>query len=85
MADATAEDVTRIGKYLYALETAPAKGRKTKTWYVYNNDHIGVGKVSWRSGWRCYVFVPGEDTVFHDGCLHDIAKFLTSVKKERNT
>lgn len=81
----------RIGKYLSVREVPPpAAGgmRKTCVWEVFNHDNgARLGTVKWHGAWRCYVFRPEITTttftVFHDGCLREIADFLTSVRKRR--
>ena len=72
-----------IGKYLRVSELHPLEGRKTKRWVLENTDGQQLGDIAWHGPWRAYVVEPRPGCVFHDGCLRDIADFLTSVRGER--
>jgi hypothetical protein len=67
-------------------KTEKPRGRKTERWEV--SSVIGdcfLGYVSWRNGWRRYVFEPARETVFDAACLADLTKFVsiqTEVQQE---
>ena len=57
----------------------------TQTWFIYSKNHGDIlGKVSWYSAWRQYVFSTRNDPIFNKGCLNDIATFLEDLAHERN-
>lgn len=65
-----------------AFQPIPTSGT-TKAWEVYNvvhGSHIGV--IRWFGRWRQYCFFPNDQTVFHHGCLSDIAKFVLNATNE---
>ena len=63
----------------------PGKNRKTAVWLCKNNTtgHV-LGKVSWHSAWRQYVFFtePSIVCLFSVGCLDDISAFIRSANEE---
>ena len=68
--------VERISDYLRVRRFDP-KHRKTPIWRVENVRGACLGFVSWYGAWRQYVFEPSSGTRFHNGCLRDIADFVT--------
>lgn len=59
-------------------------GRKTKTnvWEVVaDRDGALLGTIQWFARWRGYAFFPGEDLVFEQTCLRDIADFCVEQNK----
>ena len=73
-----------VGKYLNAVDRPGTPGHKTKVWEIIGaRGGMALGEVRWLGPWRQYVFSPGPDTLFNAGCLEDMAKFLMSVKNER--
>lgn len=53
----------------------PAKPR-TSTWSIFNRyENTKIGTISWFGRWRKYAFHPGNDTVFEEVCLREIAEF----------
>jgi hypothetical protein len=58
-------------------------GRKTQSWWCRaKRDDVCLGTVHWHSPWRQYVFAPKPDTIFHDGCMKDVAHFLGRCRDE---
>ena len=59
--------------------------RKTEQWHVISNSAIAVllGQVGWYGRWRKYSFFPnrGNDLVFEQDCLRDIAEFCETQTK----
>lgn len=68
----------RIGKYLTA-EKMEKPDIKTEVWAVYGEDADRLGLVKWDGSWWQYTFQPEALTVFHAGCLHDLAAFVTKM------
>lgn len=71
----------QIGKYMM-VELCPVEGRKTSVWSVLDEDGGLLGAIRWWGAWRQYVFQPENLTVFHNGCLSDLAAFLTKANEE---
>jgi len=58
--------------------------RKTSVWDCAANDNeCLLGQVKWYSPWRQYCFLPEAFTVFHAGCLRDVAHFIQQLTEER--
>lgn len=69
----------KIGQYLTA-EKVERPSLKTEVWAIYGdegNDRLGM--VKWYGSWRQYTFQPEPITVFHAGCLYDLAAFVTKM------
>jgi hypothetical protein len=60
----------------------PARGRKTGQWSVSNPSGTHLGRVTWWTQWRTYVFVPALDTVFDATCLERIRSFVLDQNSE---
>ena len=62
-------------------ESQPNK--KTKLFRVENKMfECLIGWVKFNPGWRKYIFIPAESTIFDAGCLRDIADFTESETKK---
>jgi hypothetical protein len=72
----------RIGKYL-TVQRFGIFGRKTDAWQVFSDAGAVIGWVKWWGPWRQYTFQPEPRTVFHAGCLSDLAAFLTRENEAR--
>lgn len=49
-------------------------------WICYSNKgDIWLGSIPKKKVWRQYVFEPGSDCIFNNGCLRDIADFLDQL------
>lgn len=70
-----------IGKYIEATKRRCPKSRKTDVWVLNAAEEVEIGYVAWNPPWRQYVFVPAAHTIYHDGCLRDIADFLERKNK----
>ena len=54
----------------------PAPG-KTKRWTVLaKRGRVPIARISWSTGWRCYVLQPGYPTEWEQDCLRDVAAFI---------
>lgn len=74
--------VVRKGRYITFSNLGPAPGRLTNRYRI-DSEHGGVlGFVRWWGGWRKYVLEPGEDTVFEETCLREIAAFCADMTKQ---
>ena len=77
------QDVTT--KYM-TFELVELK-EKTSVWLIVNNKSKAVlGSIYWYPAWRQYVVgdIDG-DSIFNNGCLDDISRFLTGLNmKQRN-
>lgn len=62
-------------EYLRFVQTGDTG--KTKTWDIVSIHHGNVlGRVRWYGGWRQYVFYPEPQTLWNDGCLETVRRFL---------
>ena len=59
-------------------------GRKTKVYQVWSKvtHRELLGGIQYCVPWRCFVFVPCEDTFYDIGCLEDIVKFIREITEE---
>jgi NADH:ubiquinone oxidoreductase subunit len=56
----------------------------TERWTVYNSvTEIPLGWISWRAGWRKYVFNTMADMSFDASCLDEISAFLKREMAKR--
>ena len=61
------------------------KGRLTSVWSVWNHTYgENLGQLRWYAPWRQYCFM-GENLVFSQGCLTDIANMLARLSEERRS
>jgi hypothetical protein len=68
-------------KYLEFVQV-PNPGKKTSIWECRSRSSKTVlGIVKWYSGWRQYCFFPEPyiEAVYSDGCLKDIAHFISQL------
>jgi hypothetical protein len=57
---------------------------KTSVWLCKNIQSGDVlGTVKYYPAWRQYCYFPQSCTVFNDGCLRDIADFLSQLDTDR--
>ncbi len=70
--------------YQYVHFTKTRVLLRTSIWSCRNNNsNAELGIIKWYSAWRQYCFFPSSDTVFSEGCLVDIRRFITQLKNER--
>lgn len=66
-----------VASFINIVEIARPLNIKTQRWEVRaKKDAAILGRIQWRSGWRCYVFEPSFPTVFEEVCLREIADFI---------
>lgn len=54
-----------------------ASNPKTLRWQVVNRfmSDYALGEIKWFGRWRCYSFLPVQNSVFDEKCLREIADF----------
>lgn len=72
--------------YLKFVEVPnPNPKAKTKGWRIVTatekEEQLGV--IYWYSAWRCYVFAPGQHTIFEKDCLAQITSFIDQRTREQ--
>lgn len=71
-----------MSKYLEFVQI-PFEG-KTQRFEVISKTHgFMLGRISWYSSWRQYVFSPSYETIWNRDCLKDIQDFLQNLMDER--
>lgn len=75
----------KIGKYISAVSHGRPANKKTESWSVCADEGDEIGVVQWYGPWRQYCFMPGGTTVFHNGCLRDVAAFLDRVNADHKS
>jgi hypothetical protein len=77
--------VTTTAETTYLVfEEQTNPGRKTKVWIVRSRrTQDPLGMIQWYGPWRQYCFYPEGDTIFNNGCLRDVERFLTERMAER--
>ena len=71
-------------KYMFFSKEGVSTSGKTEIWYVTTVDgETLLGEIKWFARWRCYSFFPMSETVFSMGCLRDIEKVLSLLKKKK--
>jgi hypothetical protein len=71
-------------KLLFFIEDENEPRRKTRVYNVYSghsNDFLG--KIHWRSGWRCYVMSYNEDIDMSLSCNKELNEFMQKLEDER--
>lgn len=72
------------GKWLRVELEPIVPGAKTTSSIVFAREGgARLGRVSWYSPWRRYVFAPEADTIFEEDCLRDIATFVAVMTEEQ--
>lgn len=74
-------DSSIVTKYLIIEKLPERKNRKTNHYHITSKKRdILLGSIKWYFPWRQYCFFPEGGTVWNDGCLQDIYKFLVELK-----
>lgn len=71
-------------KLLFFIEDENEPRRKTRVYNVYSshsNDFLG--RIHWRSGWRCYVMSYNEDIDMSLSCNKELNEFMQKLEDER--
>ena len=72
-----------MAKYISFAKGIRQEGRKTDWWEVYNKDNNSyLGLITYRPGWRKYIFAPATACIFEQVCLRDIANFIETATKD---
>ncbi|MFA6074026.1 MAG: hypothetical protein WC758_07965 [Candidatus Woesearchaeota archaeon] len=70
-------------KNLFFIEDEDVKG-KTKRFNVYSNHSKDyLGKIHWRSGWRCYVISYENNIDMSVSCMIELNEFINQLEEER--
>lgn len=68
-------------KYIRFIQTT--KFKKTSVWQCRSvEDNYLLGTVKWYGAWRQYCYFT-NDSIYHGGCLQDIAHFIKQLMDER--
>ena len=71
-----------MSEYIRFDETTPKP--KTKVYSVVNKKSgYRIGEIKWHGPWRQYCLFPEDETIFNNGCMHDIIEFITKLMEER--
>lgn len=71
-------------KYIEFSKQVKPADRKTDTFLLINKSNgTSLGSIFWYGGFRKYVFSPADNLIFDEGCLKDIASFLSSLMLDR--
>lgn len=77
--------MTHLGatQYMYAEDVTP-DGRKTRLIEV-RSQRSGdlLGWIKWWGAWRQYVFAPSAGSVFNNGCMDDIQRWIKVLMNDR--
>ena len=69
---------------LFFIEDENEPKGKTRKFNVYSNhSNDYLGKVHWRSGWRCYVMSYAENIDMSISCHQELNKFMQKLEDER--
>jgi hypothetical protein len=70
-------------KNLFFIEDEDVKG-KTKRFNVYSNHSKDyLGKIHWRSGWRCYVISYENNIDMSVSCMIELNEFINQLEEVR--
>lgn len=57
---------------------------KTSVFRVYSaHDESDLAEIRWHGPWRQYVLSPLDETIWSDGCLGDVIKFMLELRRKR--
>ncbi len=65
------------------FEELPNPRKKTTKWKCINTSDEELGEVYWLNHWRQYVYYSTGWNEYNNGCLTDIADFLTQLNKKQ--
>lgn len=72
-------------KSKYLIINKISEKQKTNIYEVVSKSSgIRLATILWYGSWRQYVLEPEEFTIWNDGCLTDIVKFLKELKEKKN-
>jgi len=71
-------------KRQYLIFREARKGPKTSVFAVLSGSHGDLlGKIAWHGPWRQYVFTPGSETIWSQGCLQEVEGILAQLALAR--
>ena len=57
---------------------------KTEIWNIISkSSEFILGQIKWYGPWRQYCFFPSPNSVFNNGCMDDIKKFISELMSAR--
>jgi len=57
---------------------------KTEIWNIISkSSEFILGQIKWYGPWRQYCFFPSPNSVFNNGCMEDIKKFIGELMSAR--
>ena len=57
---------------------------KTEIWNIISkSSEFILGQIKWYGPWRQYCFFPSPNSVFNNGCMDDIKKFINNLMSAR--
>jgi hypothetical protein len=57
---------------------------KTSVFGIYSaHDGAHLAEIRWHGPWRQYVLSPFDETLWSDGCLGDVIKFMLELRQKR--
>lgn len=69
-------------QYIYMEKVGNSTSGKTSIWKVLNKKtQNSLGEIRWYASWRQYTFMPVQGTIFSEGCLNDIERFIKGLKQ----
>lgn len=68
--------------YLIFRERTGDIKRKTKTYNIYNKNHILIGNIYFNPSWRKYIFESEYGIILDSQCLQEIINFLNKIQQE---
>lgn len=72
---------TRRYQYIEIRHVSDSPSGKTHIWEVLNRrGKYVLGLITYRAGWRQYVFLPDAATEYSAGCLDDISAFMKEAR-----
>lgn len=68
--------------YQYIHFEQISETENTTVWSCRAENNAELGRVGWYNAWRQYCFGPVGVTIYHAGCLIDIADFLKQLNDD---
>lgn len=71
----------RLGRYMTATKTSMTLGGHP-LWRILDTRGNQLATAEWYARWNQYVLAPNAGSVFNDGCLTEVIKFLRALTAE---
>ena len=77
-------EVVVRGRWVDIVRLRPQPGRRTDTYAVVTHEPtIVIAHIRWHGPWFRYAFFPEPGTVWEEGCLRDIGRFLAARTRQQ--